>query len=82
MKKKLKLKTVLCAMTVMGISSVAAPVVMAAEIPDGYFTSALPGISTCTEEKEWLYTVIDGHLYKRLWNYTYGCWDSDLILVA
>jgi hypothetical protein len=82
MKKKFKLKTMMCAMAAMGISSVIAPVVMAEEIPQVIVQNEKSEISTRTVEREWLYTQMeDGHIYKRLWNYTYGCWDSDWILV-
>jgi hypothetical protein len=83
MKKKFKLKTMLCAMTVMGISSVIAPSVMAEEIPDVISGNVETGVSVRNIERGWLYTQMeDGHVYKRLWNYTYGCWESDWILVA
>jgi hypothetical protein len=55
---------------------------MAEEMSDVIVENEESGISTRTVEREWLYTAIDGHLYKRLWNYTYGYWETDWIFVV
>lgn len=34
-----------------------------------------------TDIKEWIYAVIDGDIYKRLYNYTRNRWETDWILV-
>lgn len=35
-----------------------------------------------TDIKEWRYKVINGNLYKRLYNYSTGRWEGDWIFVA
>ncbi len=35
-----------------------------------------------TDIKEWRYKVINGNLYKRLYNYTRNRWEGDWIFVA
>lgn len=34
-----------------------------------------------TDIKEWLYKIVDGNLYKRLYNYSTGHWETDWIFV-
>lgn len=34
-----------------------------------------------SDVKEWKYQVINGRLYKRLWNSTKQCWETDWIPV-
>lgn len=38
-------------------------------------------ISPQSVEKGWILKEENGKLYKRLWNYTYGCWEGDWIYV-
>lgn len=35
-----------------------------------------------TDIKEWIYAIIDGDLYKRLYNYSTARWETDWIFVA
>ena len=34
-----------------------------------------------TDIKEWLYKIVDGNLYKRLYNYSTGRWETDWIFI-
>lgn len=39
-------------------------------------------VSPSSVEKEWVFKKENGKLYKRLWNCTYGCWETDWIYVC
>lgn len=78
----MKRKKILCVMAVIGIIMLSAPFVSAQEI------AVVPLIETSQEElqprtdiKEWRFKVMNGHLYKRLYNCSTGRWESDWILV-
>lgn len=84
MKHNLKWKTLVCASVMMGMSMMMTPInSVCAEEPvtseEGNVDS--PDAETWTAKKEWAYKVIDGHLYKRLYNYSTGRWETDWILV-
>lgn len=78
----MKKKQILCAMIVMGMTVLSAPFASAQE------TIAVPVVEANQEEKqprtdikEWRYKVIDGHLYKRIFNRSTGRWEGEWILV-
>lgn len=78
----MKKKQVLCAMAVMGMTVLSAPFVSAQEM------QVIPVAEVSQEEaqprtdiKEWRFKVIDGHLYKRLYNRSTGRWETDWILI-
>lgn len=84
MKHNLKWKTWFCAATLMGVSMLMTPMTsvyaeenIISENPDAGETDA----ETWTSKKEWVFKVIDGHLYKRLYNYSTGRFETDWILV-
>lgn len=84
MKHNLKRKTWFCAATLLGASVLMTPVssVYAEDVvvvEDANVDS--PDAETWSSKREWVYKVIDGHLYKRLYNYTTNSFESDWILV-
>ena len=84
MKHSLKWKTWLCAATMLGVSTLmtTAVTVCAEEaviLED--VNAASPDAETWSSKREWVFKIIDGHLYKRLYNYTTGCFETDWILV-
>lgn len=82
MRNRLKRKSLLCAVVMMGFSVLAIPVtsVYAEDNVLSEDTDA-PVVEPRTDKKEWVYKVIDGHFYKRLYNYSTGRWETDWILV-
>lgn len=75
-----KICMTLCALTVLGSISLSAPA-MAMELNnDGNNISE--EVQPRTDIKEWLYKVMNGNLYKRLYNYSTGHWETDWIFVA
>lgn len=46
------------------------------------FNSMSKEIQNRTDIKDWVYKVINGDLYKRLYNYSTGRWETDWIFVA
>lgn len=70
-------KTLVCALLILGFSTFGTP---ATVIKNSFITE-----TNATEARafiyEWYYKVIDGHLYKRLYNATLGEWEGDWILV-
>ena len=84
MKHNSKWKTCFCAAMIMGVTMLVTPASFAlaeniVETEDS--NTDTQGVETWTAKKEWAYKVIDGHLYKRLYNYSTGCWETDWILV-
>lgn len=78
----MKKKQVLCAMVVMGMTVLSAPFVSAQEmqvvsVAEVSQEEAQPR----TDIKEWRFKVMNGHLYKRLYNRSTGNWETDWILV-
>ena len=74
----------LCVAVMVGISVLMSPVtsVYAEEgIVPVNLSSTETGIETRTPKIDWVYKVINGHVYKRLYNYSTGRWESDWILV-
>lgn len=39
-------------------------------------------IELCTDYREWLYKIMDGKMYKRLYNASTGLWETDWIYVC
>lgn len=79
MKKKVKL--ILCVLCVTSIFTLTTPA-MATQREDVIIDNENSFIQPRTDIKEWKYAVIDGNLYKRLYNYSTGRWETDWILVA
>lgn len=75
-----KRKMLLCALAVMGVTTLGAPV---ASVQNVIRLTAVE--ANAAEARayiyEWYYKVIDGHFYKRLYNATTGEWAGDWILV-
>lgn len=79
---KKRLKTILLATTFMSISILAMPVIAAEQGESAGVYSEDCSIQPRTDIKEWKYAVINGNIYKRLYNYSTGHWETDWILVA
>ena len=74
-------KKVLCVgIIVIGIMSCGVPVI--ANTTLGIGTYSEEDIQPRTDIKEWVYKVMNGNLYKRLYNYTRNRWEGDWIFVA
>lgn len=77
---KKRMRVLMCALAAMGITTLSSPVIFAQNV-------AVPMAEEGTTIQprdyiyEWYYKVIDGHLYKRLYNATSGEWETDWILV-
>ncbi|HIV23538.1 MAG TPA: hypothetical protein IAC80_06325 [Candidatus Merdiplasma excrementigallinarum] len=70
----------LCALTILSSISMSAPVVATQLEASGQNFSET--VQPRTDIKEWLYKVMNGNLYKRLYNYSTGRWETDWIFVA
>ena len=84
MKHNFKQKARICAVAVMGISLLASPSTFASEeitIEAEDSNVVTQSVEPRTAKIDWVYKVIGDHLYKRLYNYTTGQWESDWILV-
>lgn len=73
-------KMLLCALAVMGITTLGTPIAVVQN------TFNLTAVKADAAEArayiyEWFYKVIDGHVYKRLYNCTKEEWVGDWILV-
>ena len=78
----MKKKQVLCAMVVMGMTVLSAPFVSAQEMQVVSVAEVSQEESQPrTDIKEWRFKVMNGHLYKRLYNRSTGNWETDWILV-
>lgn len=78
---KRKIKIVLCTLgilTSMSISTFAMPTTLQ-EYSIVY--NEMSSIQPRTDIKEWLYKIENGNLYKRLYNYSTGRWETDWIFV-
>lgn len=73
----MKRKTVISSLIMMAFLAFGSPAVMMQE--EVY---ASEEIQPRTDIKEWRYKVIDGHLYKRLFNASTGRWETDWIFVV
>lgn len=78
MKKNIKM--LVCALAVMGITTLGTPVSFVEGVVALNIIEASEA-ETRAYIYEWYYKVIDGHVYKRLYNATKGEWAGDWILV-
>ena len=69
-------KSLFCALALVGVSMFSVPVVSVQNT-----IAATTYVEPRTDIKEWRFKVIDGHLYKRLYNRSTGRWETDWILV-
>lgn len=84
MKNNLKKKTWLCAAAMMAASMLMTPAisVCAEEVVVAEEMNVNgPAAETRSSKREWLFKVMNGHLYKRLYNYSTGRWETDWILI-
>ena len=83
MVKNIKLRILLCTLTITGMMGLASP----AAVPEmespviETMNNEDNGIMPITEIKEWYYKMFGEHLYKRLFNASTGRWETDWILV-
>lgn len=77
---KKRMRVLMCALATMGITTLSTPVMFAQNVAA---PAAVEGTTIQPRDYiyEWYYKVIDGHLYKRLFNATTGHWEGDWILV-
>lgn len=84
MRRNFKKQTWLCAAVMMGVSMMVTPMasVYAEEVVASEdINKSAPDAETWSSKREWVYKVIDGHLYKRLYNYTTNSFETDWILI-
>ena len=84
MRKKSKMR--MCALAMMGLTVLAAPAALAEDeiIPMETGIEGSAGGGTAEPQSfiyEWRYKIVDGHIYKRLYNCTKERWEGDWILV-
>lgn len=76
---KNKMKILICSLAVLGVMAFGEPISFMQQ------TSNLTIEVNASEARayiyEWYYKVIDGHLYKRLYNASTGEWAGDWILI-
>lgn len=75
-----KIKKVFAISILMGIMSPVLPVMAETVVPIEMNQES--DIQPRTDIKEWVYKVMNGNLYKRLYNYSTGRWESDWIFVC
>lgn len=68
-------------LAVLMLVSVLAMTVSAAKTGDGSAETSEGSEGTRTEEVKWYYRNYYGHVQKRLWSVTFGCWLTDWINV-
>ncbi len=76
---KRKIRMVICTLAVLGIAMISTPVIAAQE--GTAVCSESNQIQPRTDIKEWRYKIENGNLYKRLYNYSTGRWETDWIFV-
>lgn len=76
---KKRIKTIMLALIVLCANFSAMPIMAAQQ---NMMHIEENDIQPRTDIKEWKYAVINGNLYKRLYNYTRNRWETDWILVA
>lgn len=77
----MKKKSILCALAVMGVSTFTSPTVWAQDAGIVIDKEDTTDVEPRTNIIDWRFKVIDGHLYKRLYNYSTQEWIGDWILV-
>lgn len=77
---KKRMRVLMCVLATMGITTLSTPVMFAQDV---VVPVAQEGTTIQPRDYiyEWYYKVIDGHLYKRLYNATIGEWAGDWILI-
>ena len=84
---RMRSKMRLCALMMMGLTMLTAPAVLAEDeiIPMETEIEGMGGGGGTVDPQsyiyEWRYKVVDGHIYKRLYNRTKERWEGDWILV-
>lgn len=73
-------KMLMCALVAMGISTLGSPIALVKNITETIVIEA-DAAEARAYIYEWVYKVIDGHLYKRLFNATKEEYVGDWILV-
>ncbi len=76
---KIKFKMFFCTLIMIILCSSIVPA--ATRIENDIFEETVE-IQPRTDIKEWIYAIIDGDLYKRLYNYSTARWETDWIFVA
>lgn len=79
---KRKISSVLISLVAMGTMTITTPAMPIIATQQGSGMYEMTTIEPRTDIKEWRYKVIDGNLYKRLYNYTRNRWEGDWIFVA
>ena len=70
-------KVVLNVCCLMMVAAICTPAVLATHVVDPVQNSGI--VEPKKEQSEWMYTVINGVLHKRLWSNTYGIWLTEWI---
>lgn len=74
------MKILMCTLAVLGISTLSSPVALVKNMMEPIVVEA-DAAEARAYIYEWYYKVIDGHLYKRLFNETTEEWVGDWILI-
>lgn len=77
MKKKISI--FLCALSIFSCSVL--PIAAIASSQENGIYNEVDEIQPRTDIKQWRYKVENGNLYKRLYNYSTGHWETDWIFV-
>lgn len=77
---KRKIKMLFCTFVMSGMLILSMPTMASQNVTD--VSTLSETVQPRTAIKEWRYKVINGNLYKRLYNYTTGHWEGDWIFVA
>lgn len=80
MKKKISI--FMCMFALLGVVTISSPAMALQPTVIGADQSEAMGSQPRTDIKEWRYKVMNGNLYKRLYNYSTGHWETDWIFVA
>lgn len=76
-----KIKWVCFTFTFIALSTLTIPT-LATPIEESVIEENTLTIEPRTDIKEWIYKLIGNNLYKRLYNYSTGRWETDWIFVA
>lgn len=82
MKNKIKKKLILGVLTISSLLIFVTPTIALGMQETFMYEDVQAQVEPRTDIKEWMYTVIDGDIYKRLYNYSTGRWETDWIFVA
>lgn len=77
---KNKIKTILYVFSFLSIALFSMPI-MASQVDNYNISNIENEIQPRTDIKEWVFKVENGNLYKRLYNYSTGHWETDWIFV-